>query len=131
MSSLNVFFNTLEEIGLGKNDCELMRNLANKYKTTDIFQFLKIKIPIDVNLQHNGNHIRGATWPLYHYNGLGMISTLLLRVLVGLTQFMGISDSHLQAINSLITYNGIYIKFQTNIKMKFILNLFFFLKNSS
>lgn len=111
MSSLNVFFNTLEEIGLGKNDCELMRNLANKYKTTDIltrFNFLKLKFQL-----------------------MSTYSTLLLRVLVGLTQFMGISDSHLQAINSLITYNGIYIKFQTNIKMKFILNLFFFLKNSS
>jgi len=49
MSSLNVFFNTLEEIGLGKNDCELMRNLANKYKTTDIltrFNFLKLKFQL-------------------------------------------------------------------------------------
>jgi hypothetical protein len=49
MSSLNVFLNTLEEIGLGKNDFELMRNMANKYKTTDIltrFNFLKLKFQL-------------------------------------------------------------------------------------
>jgi hypothetical protein len=108
MSSLNLFFNCLEEIGLSKNDCELMRNLAIEYKSNDIFQFLKIKIPTVVNTQHNGNNNKGSTWPIYHFNGLGLMSILLLRVLVGLTQYMGVSASHSQAINSLITYNGKY-----------------------
>ena len=111
MEKIINFINALEEIGIIQKDIIILKKLCFEYNSKNIFEFLQIHIPMV-----SASFITtSTTWPLYHYDGLNLNTILLLRVLVGITNYMRVCPNHQQAMTSLIHHHGnTYFNFYCN-----------------
>ena len=104
---MNVFFDCFEMIGINTDDIIILKNLCIEYNSNNIYEFLKIKIPITSSSYVTSD----STWPLYHKDGLHLNTILVFRALVGLTIYMEICPRHFHTMKSMMHHNGIYYLF--------------------
>ena len=101
---MNVFFDCFDMIGIHTDDIISLKNLCIEYKSNNIYEFLKIKIP-----NTSSSYVTSdSTWPLYHKDGLRLNTILVLRALVGLTIYMEICLGQFNTMKLMMHHDGIY-----------------------
>ncbi len=95
-NKMNTIIDELVQMGLLPEDGEVLKAYALKYQCCSLYDLISVRIPKSET----------ETWAIYHSEGISQLCKVFLRVLVGLTFYIGVNDSHKHAIYTIKKHFG-------------------------